>query len=269
LFDRVLGEKGIAVLNMDDPFGATMRLIAQGRKQEVITVGALECCDLRILNTRYDGDGQELRFSWRGDVHGVRLGLIGSFQASNALMAAGLAIACGEDPDAVFNTLSGLETVRGRMQLAATRNNGAKVFVDYSHTPDSLKTALQALRPHTLGRLIVVFGAGGDRDKGKRPFMGKAAAEFADVVFVTDDNPRSEDPAVIRAEVMAGCPDASNVGDRAEAILRGVDALQPGDTLLIAGKGHETGQEIGDDILAFDDVEQASISVATLEELGA
>jgi len=155
--------------------------------------------------------------------------------------------------------------VRGRMQLAATRDTGASVFVDYSHTPDALKTALKALRPHVLGRLIVVFGAGGDRDTTKRPLMGAAAETYADVVFVTDDNPRTENPAEIRAAVLAGCPDATEVGDRAEAILRGVDALQPGDALLIAGKGHETGQTVGEDVFPFDDVEQASVAVAALD----
>ncbi|PIE09148.1 MAG: UDP-N-acetylmuramoyl-L-alanyl-D-glutamate--2,6-diaminopimelate ligase, partial [Rhodobacterales bacterium] len=161
--------------------------------------------------------------------------------------------------------LAGLETVRGRMELAATRDNGAAVFVDYAHTPDAVQTALRAMRPHVLGRLVVVLGAGGDRDTAKRPLMGRAAAENADVVFVTDDNPRSEDPAAIRAMVMEGCPNANNIGDRAEAILRGVDALGPGDALLIAGKGHESGQVIGDDVLPFDDVEQASVAVAALE----
>ena len=161
--------------------------------------------------------------------------------------------------------LPDLSTVRGRMQLAATRDNGAAVFVDYAHTPDALKTALRALRPHVLGRLVVVFGAGGDRDQGKRPLMGQAAAEHADVAFVTDDNPRSEDPAVIRAAILQACPEAIEVGDRAEAILRGVDALGPGDALLIAGKGHETGQTVGDDVYPFDDVEQASVAVAALD----
>ena len=155
------------------------------------------------------------------------------------------------------------------MERAATRANGASVFVDYAHTPDALTTALTALRPHVMGRLIVVFGAGGDRDRGKRPLMGAAAAEAADVVFVTDDNPRTEDPAAIRAAVREGAPEATEIGDRAEAILTAVDALQPGDALLIAGKGHETGQIVGQDILPFDDLEQASVAVAALDGLGA
>jgi UDP-N-acetylmuramoyl-L-alanyl-D-glutamate--2,6-diaminopimelate ligase len=156
------------------------------------------------------------------------------------------------------------------MQFAARRDNGAAVFVDYAHTPDALSTALKAIRPHVLGRLVVVFGAGGDRDRGKRPLMGKAAATHADLAFVTDDNPRTEDPDLIRREILGGmhAGEANEVGDRAEAILRAVDALGPGDTLLIAGKGHETGQQIGDVILPFDDVEQASVAVAALDGKG-
>jgi UDP-N-acetylmuramoyl-L-alanyl-D-glutamate--2,6-diaminopimelate ligase len=210
--------------------------------------------------------GQEVRFVWRGvQAHQVTLALIGGFQAENVALAAGLVIASGEEPAAVFGVLHRLTGVRGRMQLAATRMNGAAVFVDYAHTPDAIATALRALRPHVMGRIVIVFGAGGDRDRTKRPLMGAAAREFADVLFVTDDNPRSEDPAAIRAEIMAACPEANEVGDRAEAILRGVDALGPGDALLIAGKGHETGQIIKGDVYPFDDVEQASIAVAALD----
>jgi UDP-N-acetylmuramoyl-L-alanyl-D-glutamate--2,6-diaminopimelate ligase len=161
--------------------------------------------------------------------------------------------------------LPGLQGVRGRMQLAATRQNGAAVFVDYAHTPDAIETALTALRPHVMGRIVVVFGAGGDRDTSKRPLMGAAAAAHADLLYVTDDNPRSEDPASIRAAILAACPGAIEVGDRAEAILRAVDALQPGDALLIAGKGHETGQTIAGQVYPFDDVEQASLAVAALD----
>jgi UDP-N-acetylmuramoyl-L-alanyl-D-glutamate--2,6-diaminopimelate ligase len=154
------------------------------------------------------------------------------------------------------------------MQQVATRSCGAAVFVDYAHTPEAVATALKALRPHVMGRLVAIIGAGGDRDRGKRPLMGRAASDHADVVFVTDDNPRSEDPAQIRAAVLAGAPEAIEVGDRAEAILRGVDALGPGDALLIAGKGHETGQVVGDDVLPFDDAEQASVAVAALDGAG-
>lgn len=265
LFARVLPDDGTAVINLDDPRGQQMAGIAANRGQMVLGVGQSPEAELRILGQRYDATGQDLRFSWNGKAQMVRLSLIGGFQASNVLVAAGLAIAAGADPDAVFASLSRLTTVRGRMQLAATRANGATVFVDYAHTPDAVQTALRALRPHVLGRLIVVLGAGGDRDRTKRPLMGQAAAENADVVFVTDDNPRSEDPASIRAAIMAACPEATEVGDRAEAILRGVDALGPGDALLIAGKGHESGQIIGTDIYPFDDAEQASVAVAALD----
>jgi len=269
LFARVLPPDGTAVINIDDPRAADIRAIAQQRGQRVMTVGGDGAADLRILGQRFDATGQDVRFAHAGVVHMARLDLIGGFQAANALLAAGLAIACGSAADDVFDVLPKLTTVRGRMQLAATRKNGATVFVDYAHTPDALKTALGALRPHVMGRLVVVFGAGGDRDRGKRPLMGAAAAANADVVFVTDDNPRSEAAASIRAEIMAACPAATEVDDRATAILMGVDALGPGDALLIAGKGHETGQTIGNDVLDFNDVEQASISVAALDGGGA
>ncbi len=265
LFTRVLPEDGVAVVNLNDPKGAEVAAIARARGQDVIGVGHGEACDLRILGQRFDATGQDLRFVWKGQAKQVRLGLIGGFQAENVLVAVGLVIAAGAEPDAIFAVLDRLTTVRGRMQLAATRANGAAVFVDYAHTPDAIETALKALRPHVLGRLVVVFGAGGDRDRGKRPLMGAAAAANADVQFVTDDNPRSEDPASIRAAIMAACPEANEVGDRAEAILRGVDALGPGDALLIAGKGHESGQVIGTDVYPFDDVEQASVAVAALD----
>ena len=272
LFDRVLSEDGTAVLNIDDEWGPRMADVIDARGQDLLTVGRSEGAALRIIAQRFDSTGQECRFEWGGKARQVRLNLIGGFQAENALIAAGLCIATGADPDETFDSMRALDTVRGRMQFAARRKNGGAVFVDYAHTPDALKTALRAIRPHVLGRLVVVFGAGGDRDAGKRPLMGRAAADYADTVFVTDDNPRSEDPALIRAEVMKGArlgsADLYEVGDRAEAILRGVDALSAGDTLLIAGKGHETGQTIGDAILPFDDVEQASVAVAALDGTG-
>jgi UDP-N-acetylmuramoyl-L-alanyl-D-glutamate--2,6-diaminopimelate ligase len=264
LFARVLPEDGTAVINIDDPKGVDMAAIARARGCEVISVGR-DGGDLHLTGQRFDATGQDLRFAWRGKAYQKRLDLIGGFQADNVLLAAGLVIACGAKPADVFDTLPHLTTVRGRMQLAATRDNGGAVFVDYAHTPDAIATALQAMRPHVMGRLVAIVGAGGDRDRGKRPLMGQAAAEFADRVIVTDDNPRSEDAASIRAAVLRGCPGAQEVGDRAEAILHGVDAIGPGDALLIAGKGHETGQTIGDDVLPFDDVEQASLAVAALD----
>ena len=264
LFARVLPEDGTAVVNIDDEKGVDIAAIARARGCEVITVGR-DGGDLHLQGQRFDATGQDLRFTWRGKTYQKRLNLIGGFQGDNVLLAAGLVIACGADPQEVFDTLPHLTTVRGRMQLAATRDNGAAVFVDYAHTPDAVATALAAMRPHVMGRLVAIVGAGGDRDRAKRPLMGQAAAENADMVIVTDDNPRSEDPASIRAAVLGGAPEAMEVGDRAEAILRGVDALEPGDALLIAGKGHETGQIVGDDVLPFDDVEQASVAVAALD----
>ncbi len=264
LFGRVLPEDGTAVVNTDDEKGVDIAAIARARGCEVITVGR-DGGDLHLQGQRFDATGQDLRFTWRGKTYQKRLNLIGGFQGDNVLLAAGLVIACGADPQEVFDTLPHLTTVRGRMQLAATRDNGAAVFVDYAHTPDAVATALAAMRPHVMGRLVAIVGAGGDRDRAKRPLMGQAAAENADMVIVTDDNPRSEDPASIRAAVLGGAPEAMEVGDRAEAILRGVDALEPGDALLIAGKGHETGQTVGDDVLPFDDVEQASVAVAALD----
>lgn len=265
LFERVLSEDGIAVINMDDAKGKDMAAIAQARGQEVIGVGRGAGAVLRLLGQRFTATGQEIRLDWNGNAHQMHLDLIGGFQAENVLLAAGLCIAAGADPERVFEVMPGMQTVRGRMQLAATRKNGAAVFVDFAHTPDAIATALKAMRPHVMGRLIAIIGAGGDRDPGKRPLMGQAAAENADLVIVSDDNPRSEEPGAIRAAVMAGCPEATEVGDRAEAILRGVDMLEPGDALLITGKGHESGQIIGDDVLPFDDNEQASVAVAALD----
>lgn len=265
LFTRLLPDDGVAVVNLDGAKGSEMAELALARGLRVLTVGKGQGADLQIAATRPDATGQEVRYLWQGQAFQTRLKLIGAFQAENVAVAAGLAIAAGDAPEAVLAALPRLSGVRGRMQLAATRRNGAAVYVDYAHTPDAIETALKALRPHVMGRIIIVFGAGGDRDRTKRPLMGAAAKAHADVLYVTDDNPRTEDPAAIRAAILAACPEANEVGDRAEAILRGVDALQPGDALLIAGKGHESGQVIGTDIYPFDDVEQASVAVAALD----
>jgi UDP-N-acetylmuramoyl-L-alanyl-D-glutamate--2,6-diaminopimelate ligase len=265
LFTRLLPDDGVAVVNLDGARGSDMAELALNRGLRVMTVGKGQGADLQIAATRPDATGQEVRYLWQGRAFQTRLQLIGAFQAENVAVAAGLAIAAGEAPEAVLGVLPRLTGVRGRMQLAATRKNGAAVYVDYAHTPDAIETALRALRPHVMGRIIVVFGAGGDRDRTKRPLMGAAAKARADVLYVTDDNPRTEDPASIRAAILAACPEAHEVGDRAEAILRAVDALLPGDALLIAGKGHESGQVIGTDVYPFDDVEQASVAVAALD----
>jgi len=273
LFSTLLPEDAAAVLNADDPIFPAANSVARARGLTVIPVGAGEAAapGLRILGAEYHDDGQTVRFAFAGTEHAARLSLIGGFQASNALTAAGLLIGCGEKADAVFAALPKLKGVRGRMELVARRKNGGAIYVDYAHTPDALETALGAMRVHTPGRLLVVIGAGGDRDPGKRPLMGQAAAAGADLVFVTDDNPRSEDPVLIREAVLKGAravsPDANDAGPRDEAILTAVDALQPGDRLLIAGKGHETGQIVGSEILPFDDAEQARAAVGALDGL--
>ncbi|WP_118138315.1 UDP-N-acetylmuramoyl-L-alanyl-D-glutamate--2,6-diaminopimelate ligase [Oceanicella sp. SM1341] len=268
LFDRVLPVGATAVINIDDAAATLFRLVATGRGQRIIGVGRGEGADLRLTGTEFESHGQVIRFTWEGREHVARLGLVGDFQALNALVAAGLAIGCGGAPEAVFAALPALVGVRGRMELAGTRANGAAVYVDYAHTPDALQTALAALRPHCAGRLVCVFGAGGDRDPGKRPLMGAVAAEGADLAIVTDDNPRSEDPATIRAAILAAAPGATEIGDRAEAILTGVDALGPDDLLLIAGKGHETGQIVAGEVHPFDDGEQARAAIHALDGNG-
>ena len=265
LFDRVLGPQGWAVINIYDAKGLVLYDACRQRGQSCLTVGR-GAADLQILGQTFEATGQEILCAFQGARYQVKLPLVGGFQGENLLLAAGMVLAAGAEAEAVLSALKTVRPVRWRMELAATRANGASVYVDYAHTPDAVSTALQALRPHVRGRLAVVLGASGDRDPSKRVLMGQAAAAHADRVIVTDDNPRSEDPAAIRAMVLAGAREAEEVGDRAEAILVGVDGLQAGDCLLIAGKGHETGQIIGEDVLPFDDVEQASISVAALED---
>ncbi len=225
--------------------------IARRRGLDFGTVGpGGTAIDLR--DWRPTPDGQVMTVALHGGkAREIPLGLPGRFQADNALLAAALAMACGEKN--VLDRLPSLTGVRGRMERAARLPNGAAVYVDYAHTPDALTRLLAALRPHTAGRLFCVFGAGGDRDPGKRPLMGRAVADGADVAIVTDDNPRSEDPAAIRAAVLAACPGARDIGDRARAIAEAMGALGTGDVLVVAGKGHELGQSIGGTVLPFDD----------------
>jgi len=264
LFHEVLPGDGAIVVNADDPVFPLVRMAARGRA--VLPVGRSAEAMLRITKTAFHKDGQDVAFVFKNEAYRTHLSLIGGFQADNALLAAGLAISCGDEPAAVFATLSALEGVRGRMERAATRANGAPVYVDYAHTPDALASALDALRPHVAGRLIVLSGAGGDRDPGKRALMGAAMATRADHVIVTDDNPRSEDPGAIRRAILDAAPEAEEIAGRDHAILAGVDALRsPDDCLLIAGKGHEQGQEIDGRVLAFDDVEQARAAVTALD----
>jgi len=253
LFTELLDADGVAVLNADSAAFDELAQACRARGCRVMGFGRAGM-DIRLLNTEFLNDGQRVTISVSGRETTIRLPLIGDFQVSNALCAVGLAIASGDDAQAVLEALGALQGVRGRLEQAGTLPNGATIFVDYAHTPDALVTVLRAIRPHVTGQLHVVFGCGGDRDSGKRPEMGRAAAEHADRVIVTDDNPRSEDPAAIRDQAMAGCPQASNIGDRAEAIRIAVENLGPGDLLVVAGKGHEQGQTVGDEVRPFDDV---------------
>lgn len=270
LFDRILSPDGVAVLNVDDQNVNKLAALRKSRGQPYLNVGHTNIADLQLLAQKYDMTGQTLRFAYQNKIHQTFLPLIGGFQAGNVLMAAGLCLAAGLDSQDIFGSLHQIRTVRGRMQHAATRANGAPVFVDYAHTPDAVGTAISSFRPHVMGRLITIIGAGGDRDPQKRSLMGAAAAKTADIVIVTDDNPRSENPSEIRKMVMEGTVRHENTfefGDRAEAILRAIDMLDVGDGLLITGKGHETEQIIGEDVLPFDDVEQASVAVAALDDV--
>ncbi len=253
LFAEVLDDAGTAVVWVDDPHSERVIDLARTRGNRLITVG--EHGDtLRLTKREPSLLGQTLTIEAEGKAHVVKLPLIGAYQAANALTAAGLVIATGGEVAATLAGLARLQPVRGRLERAAIAASGAPVYVDYAHTPDALEAAIAALKPHAEGRLIVVFGAGGDRDTGKREPMGEAAARGADVVIVTDDNPRTEDAAAIRREVLKGAPNATEIGDRRAAIRAAIEQAGPTDIVLIAGKGHEQGQIVGDLVLPFDDV---------------
>jgi len=253
LFTDLVMPSGTAVIDVDDCYAAQVADAAKKRGLKIIAVG--ETGDgIKLVDGRINGFAQRVTFAHGGRNYDVTLPLVGAFQVHNAAVAAGLVIATGGEPAGVFAALSKLEGAKGRIELAGTRN-GAPVFIDYAHKPDALAKALAALRPYTSGKLVVVFGCGGDRDKGKRPLMGRIAAENADRVIVTDDNPRSEDPATIRAAILADAPGAEEIGDRGAAIRSAVRDLESGDVLLIAGKGHETGQIIGKHTVHFSDHE--------------
>jgi UDP-N-acetylmuramoyl-L-alanyl-D-glutamate--2,6-diaminopimelate ligase len=258
LFERIVVDRGAAVV-ADGPHAPAVIAVARARGLRVLTVGT-NGDGIRLAESAVDGFSQTLQLEHEGKSYRVRLPLVGEFQIENALVAAGMAIATGSDAPAVFHALEGLEGAKGRLELVGQRN-GAPIFVDYAHKPDALAKALEALRPYARRKLIVLFGAGGDRDAGKRPLMGAIAAEKADAVIVTDDNPRSENPAAIRAAIIAASPRATEIGDRGEAIRRAVAALQPGDVLLVAGKGHESGQIVGDRILPFSDHEAVAAAL--------
>jgi UDP-N-acetylmuramoyl-L-alanyl-D-glutamate--2,6-diaminopimelate ligase len=265
LFEDLLPRGGAAVANADDPNFGAIAGIAARRGHRLIGFGRTGR-DLRLVGREVDAGGQILDLRIAGRARRVRLALAGGFQAMNALAALGLVIGAGGDADAAAAALDRLTGVPGRLQRAATRRNGAAVYVDYAHKPDALRNLLETLRPHAAGRLAVVFGCGGERDTGKRPEMGAIAARLADRVYVTDDNPRGEDPATIRAAVAAACPGAIEIADRRTAIARAVRDLAPGDVLAIAGKGHETGQIVGATVHPFDDVAQAQAAVAAADD---
>jgi UDP-N-acetylmuramoyl-L-alanyl-D-glutamate--2,6-diaminopimelate ligase len=253
LFSEVLPPEGTAVVNADSELAGEVAAVARRAGRSVITVGrAGEALALEGLEP--EGFVQRLRVRHAGGVAEVRLPLLGAYQAGNALLAAGLALASGEAAARVLPVLERLEGVKGRLEVMGLVRGGL-VVIDYAHKPDALAAALKALRPVAPGKLICVFGCGGDRDKAKRPIMGRIAAQLADVVIVTDDNPRSESPQAIRAAILAGAPSAREIGDRAEAIAAGAHLMGAGDVLLVAGKGHEAGQIIGDRVIPFSDHE--------------
>jgi len=264
LFSDVLSPRGVAVICMDTPYSQKLRAICDARHIRVIEVGHA-AKDIKITAQKPLPHGQYLDLMVMGQRYTLELPLVGDFQAMNALTALGLVLAADPDSPSLqmqgVHALERLQSVRGRLEYAASLKNGAAVYVDYAHTPDGLETMLKAVRPHTAGKLHVVFGCGGDRDRGKRPMMGEIAARLADVAIVTDDNPRTEDAAFIRSEVMQGCPGATEIAGRRDAIRQAVKGLGAGDLLVIAGKGHEQGQIVGAEVLPFDDVTEAKAAV--------
>ncbi len=264
LFSDLLTAGGTAVLNADLPIFGELNALCVSRGVRVMTYGIAES-DLRLMTQEPTAEGQRLRIDLLGRPATLELPLAGTFQATNVLAALGLALATGVAPEVAIEAASRFQGVSGRIELVARTPAGGQVYVDYAHTPDALETVLVALRPHTEAELHVVFGCGGDRDRGKRPMMGKIAWRLADRVIVTDDNPRSEDPAAIRREILAAVPKAEEFADRGEAIASAMAALGPGDVLVIAGKGHESGQIVGDRVLPFNDRDVARV---TAERLG-
>ncbi len=257
LFDTLLPRWSTAVLNADSDAYPAFAAAAVGAGLTLSSVGE-KGRGLRLVSRELLPEGQRLVIAHDGVEHVVNLTLAGAFQADNVLVAAGLCIAAGEEPAAVLKALESLQGAAGRLQRVGTGPKGGEAYVDYAHTPDGLETVLKALRPHTRGKLIAVFGAGGDRDRSKRPQMGQIAARLADVAIVTDDNPRSEEPAVIRAEIMAAAAGAREIGDRREAIRAAAALLEDGDVLVVAGKGHEQGQIIAGVTHPFDDVAETA-----------
>ena len=260
LFSELLPAGSAAVIEVDSEAGRETEKRARWRGLQILSVGA-EGKDLALKSTELDGFAQRLTIEHAEGTSVVRLPLVGGFQASNALVAAGLCLATGERPSEVLPRLETLRGARGRLDLAGEAASGAPIFIDYAHTPDALEKALLALRPYVKDRLTVVFGCGGDRDRGKRPQMGAAATAGADLVFVTDDNPRSEEPEAIRQEILAGAPGAVEIAGRGEAIAEAIAGLKGGDILLIAGKGHETGQIVKGRVMPYSDHDAVSAAL--------
>ena len=275
LFDEVVSDDATAVIWIGSRVSAwNARVVDHAKKRglKIMTIGE-EGADIRLTGREPTQLGQSLTIEHEGAQRTIRLPLIGAYQVSNALTSAGLALATGISASQVWDAVSRLQPVRGRLERAVIAPGGAPIYVDYAHTPDALEAAIAALRPHVSGRLITVFGAGGDRDHGKRAPMGQAAAKSSDLVIVTDDNPRGEDPAEIRRQVLEGAPQAREVPGRREAIHDAIAAAKPDDIVLIAGKGHETGQIIGSgesmQVHPFDDVEVARECAAQIANGGA
>ena len=260
LFNDLIVDGGVAVVAADHEHSQAFIDAAKRRKLRLITVGRAGE-EIALRETAIDGFSQRLTIEHEGRPRSLRLPLVGEFQIENALVSAGLAIGTGSAADDVFGALEHLEGAKGRLELVGSKG-GAPVFIDYAHKPDALEKAIAALRPFVRGRLVVVFGAGGDRDPGKRPLMGEIATRLADDVIITDDNPRSENPAAIRAAIRAAAPGAKEIGDRTQAIRAAVDQLKSGDVLMIAGKGHETGQIVGDKTLPFSDHDAVAAALA-------
>ncbi len=252
LFDTLVMDGGMAVVNTDARYSEAFSSAAKCRGLQLLTVGFRHQADYRLLRQQAVAAGSEITVEILGQEHSTTVPLIGGFQTENALVALGLAVALGAELDRAFAGLSTLKSAPGRMEFCGHKG-AAGVYVDYAHTPDAIETALQAIRPHTQGRVHAIYGCGGDRDPGKRPEMGRAAAENADVVYLTDDNPRGEDPAVIRKAAMAGSPNAIEIGDRMSAIREAIANLRDGDVLVVTGKGHEQGQKVDGQVLPFDD----------------
>lgn len=263
LFRHLLPVDGAAVLNADSEHFDTVAEICRTTGHRVRSFG-VQTSDIHIADVSALPDGLRLCVTVKDQSLETRLNLVGGFQAYNVLAALSLVTETGSDLIEVFSTLAHLQGVRGRMQRVGALENGAQVYVDYAHTPDALKAALRAIRPHVGGRLHVVFGAGGDRDPGKRPMMGEVAVQLADQAIVTDDNPRREDPETIRRQILTKCSGADDIGDRAKAIRAGIAGLGEGDILMVVGKGHEQGQIVGLETLPFDDVEVAGEILAEM-----